>query len=1103
MNRTIIILVFLITISCNQDKQTPEKGTLFYEVPNEKSNVDFVNKLEESELLNIITYEYFYNGGGVAAGDINKDGLVDLYFTGNQVSNKLYLNKGGFKFEDITDVAGVAGSMAWSNGVTMVDINDDGYLDIYVSNSGKNVKENKRRNELFVNNGDLTFSEKAAEYGIDDPSYSTQSIFFDLDNDNDLDLFVMNRPERTYKAEEVLPLSTNKLDFSFDRLFLNTNGKYEDISEQAGIIQNGLGYGLGIAAGDLNKDGWADLYITNDYIEHDYMYLNNGDGTFKEAGKSATNHISNFGMGVDISDIDNDGWVDVFVADMAPDDNYRQKTMMKPMNPKQFYQAVKFGFHYQYMFNTLHLNNQDGTFSEIAQLAGVATTDWSWATLSEDLNNDGNKDLLITNGFRKEFSNKDFLKKADNEMAKAMDKSLEDRMNLMNTLLSELPETKLSNYVFESDGNLRYKNVTEAWGFDKKSFSNGATLADLDNDGDLDVVINNIDEVASIYENKTESHESIKINLNGPTGNSSGLGSKITLYHGEKTQYKEHFLTRGYQSSLPDLIHFGIGKNVIDSLIVEWPDGKTQTILSPSNTITLNYNQSKAKELRIHEDQKLFYNATNELSLNVIHKENFHDDFSREVLLPHKMSQFGPAFTKGDFNGDGKEDFFIGGAVGSPGRIYVQNENGFALFQQEILKLDAIHEDVGAVFFDADNDNDLDLYVSTGGNEWIPNHANYKDRLYINDNGTLVKGDIPLIKTSNSIVRPYDIDKDGDLDLFVGARLNPIRYPIPDKSWILENKEGKFEDATVDYFGSNDKIGLITDASWGDLDGDGVAELIVLGEWTPIRIFKIENDKLVEKTNNYQTDKLLGWWYSVDIADVNGDGLQDIIAGNLGLNYKYKATEEQPFHVFFNDFDQNGRGDIVLGYHDDDGLLYPLRGRQCSSEQIPKLAQKFKTYDEFGNATLTEVYGDSKLKQSRHYIANTFASSILLNNGDNSFKVIPLPRMAQISSINDFIVDDFNMDGNIDLLYAGNLYPVEIETTRNDASFGGLLIGNGDGTFNYLGAVQTGLKADGDVKHLIPIKLTTDERAIIIARNSGLAEIFKQSAINSTKSNTL
>ena len=1095
-----ILLVFGL-FACNDQPADRHPGKLLTEIPTSASNISFANRITETETLNIITCEYFYNGGGVAAGDINNDGFIDLYFTGNQVSNKLYLNKGGFEFEDITEQAGVGGTMAWSNGVTMVDINSDDLLDIYVSNSGKDAPESQRKNELFINNGDLTFKEMAASYGIDDPSYSTQSIFVDIDRDNDLDLFVVNRPERTYKAEETLPLKNSTLPHASDRLYLNQGGRYTDVSEKAGIIQNGLGYGLGVAAGDLNKDGWPDLYITNDYIEPDYMYINNRDGTFKEVGKTATNHLSNFGMGVDISDINNDSWPDIFVADMAPDDNYRQKTMMKPMNPRQFYQAVRFGFHYQYMFNTLNLNNQNGTFSEVAQMLGVATTDWSWAALSEDLNNDGHKDLLITNGFRKEFSNKDFVKKADSEMAGAMDKSLQDRMDLMNELLQELPETKISNYLFQNTGNLKYENTTSQWGFEKESFSNGAVLADLDNDGDLDIIINNIDEVAAIYRNETPANDkSIKIHLSGPVGNSSGIGTKITLYQGDKLQYKEHYLTRGYQSSMPDVIHLGLGSSSADSLRVEWPDGKTETICRPAGTIKISYKEAHDEEYRPKTSPAYFTNISQEVKLDVRHRENFHDDFSREVLLPHKMSQFGPAFTKGDFNGDGFEDFYIGGAVGFPGRIFIQNaDETFTESPQKLLESDAVSEDVGASFFDADSDGDLDLYVASGGNEWVPNHPNYRDRLYINDGGTLKKGDIPVIQTSNSVVRPFDIDGDNDLDLFIGSRLNPIRYPIPDKSRILENKGGSFEDATEKYLGSNDKLGLVTDAAWGDLNGDQVAELVVLGEWMPIRVFEFENQQLVEKTSEYGLNELKGWWYTIALEDINADNRLDIIAGNLGLNYKYKASPEEPFHVFFNDFDQNGRGDIVLGYHDDDGALYPLRGRQCSSEQIPDLANKFKTYDQFGRATLEEVYGDKKLKQSRHYTATTFESMVLINQGNRSFDSKPLPRMAQISSINDFTVNDLNKDGIVDLIYAGNLYPVEIETTRNDASFGGILIGEGEGDFAYMGAAQSGFDAGGDVKHLTSIQLASGSSCLIVTRNNGRLEIFRETSSDSNK----
>ena len=1103
MKYSILAAILLLISACSSEKETKpqetQAPTLFKRVAAAQSGVSFSNEITETEVKNIITYEYFYNGGGVAAGDFNNDGLPDLYFTGNQVANKLYLNKGDFQFEDITEKSGTKGSGAWANGVTLVDINSDGFLDIYVCNSGWKVKPEACRNELYVNNGDLTFTEKAAAYGLDDASFSTQAVFFDMDQDNDLDLFLVNRPERPYRTKEAYQLKRTRIQGASDKLFRNDNGKYVDISATSGIIQNGLGYGLGVAVGDINKDGWPDLYVTNDYVEPDYIYYNLGGGRFTEAGRYAASHMSNFGMGVDISDVNNDNWPDVFVADMAPDDNYRQKTMMKPMNPDEFYWAVSNGFHFQYMFNTLHLNNKDNTFSDVAQMAGLATTDWSWSVLFEDLDNDAQKDLMITNGFRKEFSNKDFIKKADKKMGKAMNKSMKDRMGVMQSLLLELPETKLKNYLFRNQDNLAFQDVSAEWGFNEKSFSNGAAIIDLDQDGFLDIVINNIDEEAYLYRNTGNENKGLNVALRGPDGNVQGLGAKLTLYQGSQTQFKEYYTTRGFQSSINHGVHFGLGDQPVDSLKVLWPDGKVQMVQKPKEDLVVAYADAGASKTKKARQKPLFARADQRLPEKVYHRENPHNDYQREVLLPHKMSQFGPAVSVGDINNDDLEDFYLGGATGQPGRIYTQNTNGtFTKSKQPVLVSDGLYEDVGSALFDADGDGDLDLYVSSGGNEWIPFSVTYQDRLYINNNGLFERSQsLPKMVTSNSVVRPHDIDNDGDLDLFVGSRVHPRHYPSSGESWVLENKGGVFSDVSEQYLGDR-KLGLITDAKWGDLDGDGLKELVVVGEWTAIKVMKLEGSTMKDQTEAFGFSDLTGWWYSVVLEDVNSDGKLDILAGNLGLNYKYKASKEEPFHVFYNDFDENGMGDIVLGYHDDDGDLYPLRGRQCSSEAIPTISEDFATYDEFGSANIDEVYGGKRLKESLHLTANSFASLLLTNKGNGRFATSELPRMAQISSINSFIVKDFNGDQIKDILYAGNLYPVEVETTRNDASFGGLLTADINGTYQYSGTADTGFSAGGDVKHLGAIQLADGSTGILIVRNDSKMDLFRFEKTEST-----
>ncbi|MDX2301682.1 MAG: VCBS repeat-containing protein [Microscillaceae bacterium] len=1086
-----LVFSFLCLLACQKQPDTSIKP-LFALLSEKTSGIDFSNNLTETEYLNIITDEYFYNGGGVAIGDINNDGLADIYFTGNQVANRLYLNLGNLKFKDITQTAGVAGKSKWTNGVTMADVNSDGLLDIYVCNSGKRETDD-RRNELFINNGNLTFTEKAKEYGLDDPSCSTQALFVDLDNDNDLDMFLLNRPTRTFKAEEALRLRATKDELGGDKLFIQENGKFIDKSEKAGILQNGLGYGLGVTAADFNLDGWMDIYVSNDYIEPDYLYINQQDGTFSNQIMTATNHISNFGMGVDAADINHDGLTDIFVADMAPADNFRQKTNMKPMNPEQFYQAVYFGFHHQYMYNSLQLNQGDLTFSEIGQLAGVATTDWSWSALFADFDNDTWNDLLITNGFRKDFTNKDFVKHEDKVMGAAMDKKVEDKAKVMRQLLDEMPSTKLPNYIFKNTGDYTFKNMSEAWGFDVPAFSNGASYGDLDNDGDLDIVVNNIDEVAHVFENKSKNNNYLRIKLKGPQGNTSGIGARIEAFTKQGKLVKEHILSRGYLSSVENIAHFGLGNSRIDSLFIYWPDGKMQKIILPKTNqlLELNYQNASLDKRVAPVSKPLFQNITTDLALEIQHVENPYNDFDLEVLLPHKMSQFGPALALADFNQDGLDDFYLGGASGKPGRLLIQNaQGGFEKSDQPVFNRDYVFEDVGAEFLDVDLDGDLDLYVVSGGNEFFPNSEAYQDRLYLNENGVLQKATLPKMHSSGSVVRPFDIDGDGDLDLFVGGRVNPMQYPSPAPSYILINEKGKFADKTHSFNPKFHKLGLITDAAWGDLDGNGKAELVVVGEWTSIMVFELLGNKLEDRTQDYGFDQLTGWWYSLELADINQDRKTDILAGNLGLNYKYKTSPEEPFQVYYNDFDKNGRGDIVLGYYNQ-GDLFPLRGRQCSSQQMPLIAEKFKTYEEFGKATLEDVYSKAKLEKSIHYQAKTFASLALINQGKRKFQINQLPALAQISSINDFIVRDFNRDGFADILTAGNLYPVEIETPRNDAYYGGLLLGDKTGKFQFINHKASGFKAGGDVKHLAFIRLAGNKEGIIVARNHGKLEIFE------------
>lgn len=1076
-----------------------ERVKLFELLSPESTGVTFANTIQDNERINILTYEYFYNGGGVAVGDINNDGLPDLYFTANQLPNKLYLNKGNLRFEDITDKAGAAGQPGWSTGVTMADVNSDGYLDIYLSKSGKYPEVN-RRNELLINNGNLTFTEQAGAFGIDDPGYSSQALFLDYDGDNDLDMFLLNHSVRLFLGQDGLALSKQIDPFAGDKFYRNDGGKFTDISAQVGINRNPLGYGLGVAAGDLNNDGWVDIYVTNDYVEPDYMYINNGDGTFTNQIKKATKHISNFGMGVDIADINNDGWQDVYVADMVAEDNYRQKTMMRAMNPDEFYQAVEYGFHHQYMFNSLQLNNQNMTFSEIAQMGGVSNTDWSWATLLSDFNNDGWRDLFISNGFRKEFSNKDYVKYREKVTRQANQGDLQVQLAAMRELINKLPETKIPNYIFENNQDLTFSKKTYEWGLTEPSHSNGATVADLDNDGDLELIINNVDAPAFIYKNKTSEElqqHYLKVKFDGPKGNQSGLGARINISSEGKKLAGQHFLTRGFQSSSEDVMHFGLGEvSNISKLEVIWPDGKFQALsnVKVDQILELSYDNAKGQfQHKESNTQRYFEDVTEVSGIDYLHRENDYHDFVAEVLLPHKMSQFGPGVAVGDVNGDQLDDFYVGGAKDFSGALFTQNADGtFERSNSNPWVKDAKSEDLDATFFDADTDGDLDLYVVSGGNEYVFGSFTLKDRLYINDgqgNFETRMDLLPSVNTSGSVVKPYDFDNDGDLDLFVGGRVFPQQYPKPVKSFLLQNEGGSFKDVTGQYAKDFEALALVTDAQWGDFNGNNKPDLVIVGEWTAVMIYEFDGDKFVDITEASGLSAYTGWWYSIASSDVDADGDLDLIAGNLGLNYKYKASPEEPFHVYYNDFDGNGRGDIVLSYFDK-GELYPLRGRQCSSEQIPALAEKFPTYHEFASANLEQVYGAEKLAEAIHYKATTFASTLFINNG-GSFEPRELPTLAQISSINASVAEDFDGDGLIDIAVAGNLYPVEVETTRNDASYGLLLKGNGQGNFTSVPATESGFFVDGDVKFMKTIKLADGGRGILVSKNSDYLQLIR------------
>lgn len=1074
--------------------------TIFDQLSSQESGVSFSNNLKEDSVINYFTYPYIYMGGGVAIGDVNNDGLQDIYFTGNMVENKLYLNKGDMQFEDITASAQVGGDDRWVTGVTMADVNADGWLDIYVSVSGKFATN---KNLLYLNNGAAeggipTFTEGAEAAGIADEGRSTQGVFFDYDKDGDLDLYVANYPFTSFKTPNYSYqiLIQRKDPTKSDKLYRNKgDGTFEDVSAAAGILNFGLSLSATVA--DYNNDGWEDIYVSNDFATPDYFYFNNGDGTFTDRVKETTQHIAFFGMGADAGDFNNDGLMDLVQMDMTPEDNRRNKANMASMNPAGFWEIVNMGMHYQYMQNVLQLNNgistEDGLphYSDISRLAGLSSTDWSWASLLADLDNDGWKDIFITNGTRRDINNKDYF----NKIEKA-DYKTKQTFNQLD-LTKNMPSEKVDNYAFKNNGDLTFTNVIKEWGLSGVGFSNGAAYGDLDNDGDLDMVVNNIDEPAAIYQNKTTDLELanyLRISLKGSSKNLHGLGAKIRIKNGDDIQYQQHTMTRGFQSSVEPFVHFGLGqKDVVEELEVTWPDGKQQILRNiPANQI-ISLDYQNAVDISTHSIVKkegLFSDYSQASRINFKHHENSFDDFEFQVLLPHIYSRNGSGVAVGDVDGDGLEDFFVGNAIGSSSALYMQKTDGtFESTGDEFWKADADKEDMGATFFDADGDGDLDLYVISGGNEYEPDSPKLQDRLYLNDGeGNFEKSPnaLPEMLTSGSRVKAADFDKDGDLDLFVGGWIVPRSYPLPAKSYILRNEgltaDGlKFEDVTAEIAPDLVEAGLVTDAVWVDYDQDSALDLVIVGEWMPITFLKNSGGTFVNKTTDYGLEKSTGWWYSIIAEDFDQDGDMDLVAGNLGLNYKYQATPEESFDVYVKDYDNNNHLDIVLGYYHQ-GVQYPVRGRQCSSEQIPAIKVKYKDYNSFAEADLIDIYTKEDLEASLHYQAWDFSSSYIENKGNGQFEFKKLPNQAQLSSINDIIAEDFNQDGHLDIVIAGNMFGSEVETPRNDASYGLLLTGDGKGNFQPMPFFESGFFLGYDTKDLA--RLNTPDGLIILALNN-------------------
>ncbi|MBN1143773.1 MAG: VCBS repeat-containing protein [Bacteroidales bacterium] len=1081
------------------------KKKLFKKLPTSFTRVTFQNTLTETDTFNYFLFPYMYMGGGVSVADFNNDGLTDIYFTGNMVSNRLYLNQGNLKFKDVTEISQTGGDGRWMLGSTVCDINDDGLPDIYISVSGVT---DMCRNMLFVNQGNNhvgipVFIEEAAKYGIDDNGKSTHSTFFDFDNDGDLDLYVANYPITHFQMTPYFyrQMMRNAQHSKSSHLYRNEgNGKFTDVTEQAGLLNFGLT--LSATVSDLNQDGYKDLYVSNDFTSPDFFYMNNGNGTFTDRCLEMASQTSFYGMGADIADINNDGLQDILQIDMAPEDNQRAKENMTSMPLADFEEMIQQGLNFQYRYSTLQLNrgiHKNGLphFSNTAWIAGVTSTDWSWGALFADFDLDGWKDLYITNGSRRDINNIDFFNEieetADQKTIKGKDRNL--------YFLKKMPYKPLTNYLYRNNHDLTFSQVNQEWNITETSYSNGMAYADLDNDGDLELIVNNIDAEAFIYNNNALEQSLgnyLKISFEGTNKNKMGIGSEVTLWTEGKMQCAELTLSRGYQSSVEPILYFGLAQNEeIDSLLIKWPDGKNQLLLNVSvnQKLVVKHTDALPAVPRSVKQMPLFDEVTNQGHPVFVHRENAFNDYQKQVLLPHKMSMLGPAIAVGDINNDSFEDFFIGNAAKSPAALFTQQKNGTFVNHSGPWEKDIETDVTGALFFDADGDEDLDLYVVSGGYEFPAGSTEYADRLYINDGkGNFHKDEngLPRIYSSGSCVKPIDFDKDGDLDLFVGGRQIPWKYPYPADSYILENKSAdgqvRFEDITSKVAPDLKEIGMVTSAVCMDINRDEWPDLVVAGEWMPICYFINHNGKF--KKNILEGTR--GLWFSVEGADMDGDGDIDFVAGNLGLNFRYQAKPGNTFDVYAGDFNNNGGSDIVLSYYQKE-KQYPLRGRSCFVSQNPWIAIKFPTYAEFGAATVSDIFTNDLLEKSLHLQAETFASYYFENTGDGKFIPHPLPNEAQLSSTNGIILEDFDRDGKQDILAAGNLFNVEVATPRNDAGVGTFLKGDGKGNFSTVAPALSGFFVPGDVKALSLIRLNDNESksAVLVGNNNSEIQIFQ------------
>jgi enediyne biosynthesis protein E4 len=1112
MNLRRVFYWFVICIALYSCRNKP--AALFSLLPSSQTGIDFQNRIADTDTLNILDYLYYYNGGGVAIADFNGDGLADIYFVSNQGSNKLYLNKGNFQFEDITEKAEVKGKGNWKTGVTITDINGDGLPDIYVSEVG-NYKSFHGRNELFVNNGigpsgDVSFTERAHEYGLDIEGFNTQAVFFDYDHDGDLDMFLVNHSVHSNESYGDSSQRRIKNEMSGDKLFRNdstANGrKFVEVTSQAGIYSSVIGYGLNVVVGDMNNDGWDDIYVSNDFHENDYYYLNNHDGTFKEINRQAFGHESRFSMGSDIADINNDGWLDLITLDMLPPEEKLLKTSAgdDPLNIFQF--KLNFGYHYQYSRNCLQLNTGGGLkFSDIALYSGIAATDWSWSPLIADFDDDGCKDLFISNGILRRPNDLDILKFMS---SKSISSALQNGRAADLKTVQKMPTGKLYNYVFRGTDSLVFDDKTKDWGLEKSGFSNGAAVADLDNDGYLDIVINNINGPASIYRNNSKqklTNHYLEIKLKGEGQNRFGIGSKVILKNKGRIQLSYLNTTRGFESSSLQYVHFGTGTDsVIDTLQVIWPGGKSQllTNIKSDQTLTLSYRDAIANQVPLlpaksdHSNETLFREVTDWISLPYKRVEDRFDDFNSQPLIPHQISKRGPKIAVADINGDGLDDFFICGGIRQTGALFCQLPSGkFNQCNKKIFEKDSLYDDADAVFFDANGDGYNDLFVLGGGNQYPDGSVNLTDRLYLNDG----KGNfrrsftIPTILENKSVVIAGDFDHDGDLDLFIGGSAIAGRYGEPPASYLLLNDgKGNFSIADESKAPGLRHIGMVTGAVWTDIDRDGWDDLVIVGEWMPITVFKNNQGMLSNITYTLGLQHTTGLWTTIKSSDLDGDGFEDLLIGNWGENSKLHASGKLPLKLYTGDFDKNGISDQLLAI-EKNGHYYSFLGKDELEKHFPSLIKKkYNSYSDFAGQTIEQVFGDN-LKNATLLTIETLSSVMLMNNRKGNYVISKLPKEVQWSPVFTFLAGDFNGDQRTDIIAAGNFYGVLPYEGRYDASYGSLLLGREHLPFQVLDPTTSGIMLEGEVRDSKMIRTIGGNRLIIFSRNNDTILFYKQS----------